>query len=242
MTAWRLLAFVCLSLFACAPATQPAGHPAGQTTRQPVVYVALGASETLGIGTEDPSRESVPQQIFQHLDQSAVMYNFGLAGATTEVALRDELPGALRLRPTLATVWFNVNDLVAGVPVADYETRLDQMVGQLRAAGARVVVANTPHLDRLPAYFACRLNPPAGSPPCPLGTISLPPQDQLEAQVQAYNTAIDRVVQGQGARLVDLYGAGEVPDLHPEYVSSDGFHPSARGAAAIAAVFVAALG
>ncbi|TMC01696.1 MAG: SGNH/GDSL hydrolase family protein, partial [Chloroflexi bacterium] len=65
---------------------------------------------------------------------------------------------------------------------------------------------------------------------------------QVVAEEQAYNAAIAAVVAREGATLVDLYAAGDVPDQHPGYVSRDGFHPSAEGAAAIAATFAAALG
>jgi lysophospholipase L1-like esterase len=169
-----------------------------------------------------------------------VLYNFGLPGETTQAALADELPAALTVHPTLATVWFNVDDLAAGVSVADFESRLDGLVGGLRRAGvAQVLVANTPHLDRLPAYAACRPDPPPGVR-CPLGQITLPPPEEVDARVQAYNAAIGEVAAREGATLVDLYAAGEVPELHPEYVGPDGFHPSAAGDAAIAATFASA--
>ena len=238
----QLLAAVAVALSACATGAQDA-TPENRTTNGPaVVYVAIGASETAGVGTRDPLRDAFPQQLFQRLDQSALMYSFGLPGETTEGALRDELPGALAVRPTLATVWLNVDDLAAGVPVVDYEAQLDQIVGGLRGAGARVLIANTPHLDRLPAYSACRPNPPPGSPKCPLGSVALPPPDEVDGQVQAYNAAIARVAERNGATVVDLYAAGQVAVQHPEYVSSDGFHPSTAGAAAIAQTFAAALG
>lgn len=237
-----LLLTMVVALAACAaslqdptPETRPASGPR-------VVYVAIGASETAGVGTREPYRDAFPQQLFQRLDQTALMYSFGLPGETTSGALEDELPGALAVRPTLATVWLNVDDLAAGVPVADYEAQLDEIVAELRGAGARVLIANTPHLERMPAYSACRPFPPAGSPKCPLGSITLPPPDEVDAQVQAYNAAIARVAERNGATVVDLYAAGQVPDQHPEYVSSDGFHPSTAGAAAIAQAFAAALG
>ncbi len=245
-----------LALAACSPgapaaaptarptaSSAPTARPTPTSSAAPIVYAALGASETAGIGTTDPVRDSFPQQLYQRLGRPAVLYTFGLPGETTEAALRDELPGAVAVHPTLATVWFNVDDLAAGVAVADYEARLDQLVAGLRQAGAsKVLVANTPHLDRLPAYFACRPNPPAGSPKCPLGGVLLPPPDQINALTQAYNAAIARVVQRQGVTLVDLYAGGQVPDQHPEYVSADGLHPSTPGAAAIAVTFAAALG
>jgi lysophospholipase L1-like esterase len=72
--------------------------------------------------------------------------------------------------------------------------------------------------------------------------VTLPPPDQVDGLVQAYNAAIARVAARYGATLVDLYAQGEVVDQHPEYVSGDGFHPSTQGAAAIADAFAAALG
>ena len=235
------LVTVLLALTACTAGSQDPIPETRQAGGPPVVYVAIGASETAGVGTRDPYRDAFPQQLFQRLDPTALMYSFGLPGETTSGALRDELPGALAVRPTLATVWLNLDDLAAGVPVPDYETRLDQIVGALGGAGARVLIANTPHLERMPAYFACRPLPPAGSPKCPLGSIILPPPDEVDAQVQAYNAAIARVAQRNGATVIDLYAAGNVPDQHPEYVSGDGFHPSTAGAAAIAEAFAAAL-
>ena len=59
--------------------------------------------------------------------------------------------------------------------------------------------------------------------------------------MSAYNAAIARVAGQEGAVLVDLHAQGEVPDAHPEWVSSDGFHPSTRGYAAVAAAFAAAV-
>ena len=235
------MAGLATAITACSSTSQHATAATQVPSIPPVVYVALGASETVGVGTRDPVRDAFPQQLFQHLGQTAVMFNFGLPGETTAGAVKDELPGALAVRPTLATVWFNVNDLVAGVASDDYEARLDEIVAGLRGAGARVLLANTPHLDRLPAFLACEPNPPAGSVKCPLSSLTLAP-GLVDAKVQAYNAAVAQVAQRNGATLVDLYAAGEVADLHPEYVSGDGLHPSAEGAAAIAAAFAQALG
>jgi lysophospholipase L1-like esterase len=49
------------------------------------------------------------------------------------------------------------------------------------------------------------------------------------------------VVVREGAVLVDLHAFGEVPVLHPEDISDDGFHPSDSGHRAVAAAFAAAL-
>jgi acyl-CoA thioesterase-1 len=238
-----LLLAAMLLAAACSQGSRSSVRPTVRPSPPPVVYAALGASETAGIGTADPARESFPQVLYQRLPRSAVLYNLGLPGETTAAAIQDELPAAVSGRPSLATVWFNVDDMAAGVSAADYEVRLDRIVGGLREAGtARVLIANTPRLDLLPVYLACRPNPPAGAVRCPLGgDVVLPPPNELSALVEAYNAAITRVAQRHGATVVDLAAQGATIAQHPEYVSSDGLHPSTQGAAAIAGAFADAM-
>jgi lysophospholipase L1-like esterase len=208
-----------------------------------LVDVAVGASETVGAGTDDPLRSAWPQVLYTTaLPRGAVLYNFGIPGATVGGALTAELPQALAVHPDLVTVWLNVNDLIAGVSPATYESRLGQLVRALRRGGhTRVLVANTPWLDRLPAYLACRPEAPSTAQPCELPGGRATPPEELDTLVDAYNEAIGRVVLREGAELVDLHAAGEVPELHPGYVSGDGFHPSESGHVAVAAAFAAVL-
>src|SRR5260370_13403585 len=76
-------------------------------------------------------------------------------GATGADAVAEDLRLARPLHPAVATVWLNVNDLLGGVPPDRYEAELLSLVRSLRGGGATVLVANTPPLDRLPAYLAC---------------------------------------------------------------------------------------
>ncbi len=224
------------------PATSPPSPrpsaPIARATVPPIVYAAIGASETVGVGAEDPGSQAWPVVFLRTaLPPTAVFHNFGTSGQTVRGALTAELPAALSVQPSLVTVWLNVNDITAGVAAADYEARLGELVHALRRGGAaRVLLANTPYLDRLPRYLACL----ARTQSCPFAG-SPPPPAALNAQVDDYNAAIARVGQREGATLVDLHEAGEVPDIHPDWVGVDGFHPSARGYAAIAARFAAAL-
>ncbi|MBJ7596576.1 SGNH/GDSL hydrolase family protein [Candidatus Nephthysia bennettiae] len=247
MTARALMAVLVLAALAAGACSQPGSSTSSSTARsspepRAIIYAALGASETVGVGTSDPTRQSFPQLLYLRLPRTAVYYNFGLPGETTSAALKDELPAALAVRPTLATVWFNVDDIAAGVGVTDYESRLEQLVGPLSRAGAtRVLIANTPPVQRLPAYLACRPDPPPGVK-CALGDVTLPPPDQVAALVDAYNAAIARVAARHGATVVDLAAqTATTLDQHPDYLSGDGLHPSAKGAAAIAAAFATSL-
>src|SRR5256884_1316769 len=150
----RLLAAT-LTLSACATTPvvgvlPPASAPA------PVVYTAIGASETYGIGATDRYRQAWPQVFYNDaLPKSAVLHNFGIPGATTAQALRDEVPAAVAVHPTVVTVWLNVNDLIRGVSPQVYGEQLGRLVHALRRNGqTRVLVANTPDLGKLPAYQA----------------------------------------------------------------------------------------
>jgi len=207
-----------------------------------IVYAAVGASESVGVGAADPTRDAWPQLLFRSaLPESAVFYNFGIPGATTAQALSDELPGALSVQPTLVTVWLNVNDIIDGVSAEQYQGELDQLVHSLRRGGAaQVLVANSPYLDRLPVYLDCRAGSSPAGVACPPALATTPPS-ALNAIVDAYNSSAAQVAQKEGAVLVDLHAQGEVPDQHPDWVSGDGFHPSTAGYAAIARVFALAL-
>jgi len=206
----------------------------------PLEYVALGASETFGTGTQQPGRDAFPQQLLGRFSSShdPTLYNLGIPSETTAEALTDELPVAAGLHADVATVFFNVDDLVAGVPAADFAQRLDRIVAGLSADGrTRVAIASTPPIDQLPAATACE----RGSPRCPLQGVRIPPLSEVRALVAAYNAAIQRVASAHGAVVVDLAGAGLAVSQHPEYLSIDGFHPSTLGAGALAEAFYQAL-
>ena len=216
----------------------PPPTPATTTFRTPVI-VAIGASDAAGFGADDPAAEAWPQVLARTaFPAGAELVNLGIPGATVAVALERELPEALRRRPTVAAVWLNVNDLLAGVPVATYERQLDELVGALTDGGrTRVLVANTPALDVLPAYVACR-----SGRRCPIGTV--PPPLAVRSAVASYNATIEGVVARHGAVLVDLHGAGvraRERGAGTSLVGADGFHPSTAGHRLVAEAFAGAL-
>ena len=199
----------------------------------PFTYVAVGASETVGVGADDPARQSWPSVFYRTaLARSARLVNVGESGITTRQVLDRKLQLALAEEPRLVTVWLNVNDLVALVPVAQYERDLSRLVQALRRDGAAdVLVATTPPLVELPVVKACL---PGGSG-CRLPT-ALPPADVITGRVAEYNAAIARVAQAEGAVVVDLaVPAGGT--LGGSLVAADGFHPSTEGHLRVAAAF-----
>lgn len=194
------------------------------------LYVAVGASETTGTGSDQPERDAWPHVLARTaLPPSTTLVNLGIPGATVATALREELPRALELDPTLVTVWLNVNDIVCGIAPADFERDLGTLVGALcRSGRARVLVANVPPLDRLPAYVAYAASKPEHGP------------EALNRVVTAYNAATARIAAREGAALVDLHTVGLAArraGTEASFVSADGFHPSTAGHAAVAAAF-----
>jgi acyl-CoA thioesterase I len=198
------------------------------------LYVAVGASDAVGVGARRPRREAWPRLLHRHaFGRQTRFVNLGVSGATVASALVGQVPRAEALAPDVVTVWLVVNDIVAGVPVDAYEARLDELVRRLRRGGTtRVLVGNCPYLDRLPVYLMWRA---AGV---------LPEAEEANRIVDGYNAAIDRIVTGHHVALVDLRAAGLAArrsGTEPTLIARDGFHPSTSGHRALAAAFTSAL-
>lgn len=245
----RAVAWACAVLLAMATAcgSGDGGTTAGTTTPvPPETYVAIGGSETVGMGADNPVVESWPQVLYRTaLDRNTVFVNLAVGGASIQQALEEQVPMALELRPTLVTVWLNANDLLAGVPPAAYEQQLTELVRALGHDGrAHVLLANTLPVDQLPA--AGSLGDAVLLPPgSPGDVVAAPaPPEETAALVTEYNQAVERVADAEGADVVDLHTAfGEAAEDGSlvSLVSEDGFHPSTEGHAAIADLFAAAL-
>ena len=194
----------------------------GQTSE--LTYVAIGASDTFGIGTNDPYAQNWPSDLVLILKQRIHLINLGIPGVTLHDALTTELPIALDAHPTLITVWLAVNDLAAKVPVDSYSRDLNTLLSRLRAAAphAQIAVGNMPDLTKVPFFSHDNLV-------------------TLGEQIAAYNTAIASAVTSYRAILVDLSGQGYNLQTHPEYISSDGLHPSNIGYFKLAGLFYNAL-
>jgi lysophospholipase L1-like esterase len=201
------------------PSPSPLASPSALA--KPLVYVAIGASETVGVGADDPATEGWVPRLAQRLGAQTRLRNLGVSGTLLSTALRDQLPQAIQAQPDLVTVWLAVNDLNAQVPLASYRADLDALLARLAGqTHARVVVGNVPDLSLVPVYQG---------------------QDRaaLRAEVGQWNTAIDQVAASHGAKVVDLHTGYAELALHPEYISADGFHPSAAGYVRVAELFYA---
>jgi acyl-CoA thioesterase I len=126
------LLVLALLLLACTSA-RPGARPGPAFSPRPaplapIVYAALGASDTVGGRRAGPGSPGLANGLLPDRPASHGRVHLGIPGETTLAALSDELPLALAVRPTLVTVWLNVDDLAAGVRAADYEAQLGQLV------------------------------------------------------------------------------------------------------------------
>lgn len=219
--------FIVLFLVGCNPTGVNSGGSATvvqQVPRARLTYIAIGASDTFGIGADDPQTENWPTDLAAKLGPDVDLVNLGVPGITVHQALTIELPIALDAHPQLVTIWLAVNDIIDKAPLASYSHDLDLMLTRLQKTnpGVRIVVGNVPNLTQLP-YFASY------------------DQASLSQTIQVYNAAIASIVARHSATLVNLFQQWQQLRSHPEYISDDGLHPSTLGYTHLAELFYQAL-
>lgn len=229
-----LLVFT-LMLAACGGASapsatihQPTATPSA-TAKPTVSYVALGASDAVGVGADNPNTQGYVPIIISRLPKGSAALNLGISGITLHNALTQELPEVAGAQPTFITVWLVGNDFRDCTSLQQYAADLNTLLTTLHdQTHAQVFVANTPDMSLLP-YF--QDGAPQGGA-CVQGASVA----QVHTQVLQWNQVIDPIVTEHGDVLVDLYNTDFAH--HPEYISSrDGFHPSNEGYARLADLF-----
>jgi len=232
---WILVVFT-LILTACSYAapqsTSSNAHPVQQNIAMqptpifmpggPVTYVALGASDAVGIGSNLPGSQGYVPLVAAHLPKGSHLINLGISGIQLHEALSQELPLALTTSPNLITIWLVANDFIGGVTYDNYLHDLNSLLQQLHVSThAFIVMANLPDLTRLPAF--------ANETPSQ--------KSQMIVAIQKWDKGIAQLAKKYGVALVDLFGQGSQITAHPEYISGDGFHPSPSGYVQLANYF-----
>src|SRR5712692_81526 len=239
LTRTRLHRFLCISGFllvlilsACASTAPQSNSSHPHSTAQqskpnqipdgPLLYVAQGASDAVGVGSKSPGSQGYVPLIAGHVPKGSHLINLGISGIRLHQALSQELPLALTTSPNLVTVWLVANDFVDGVLYNDYTRDLNTLLQRLHTSiHARIVMADLPDLSRLPAF--------ANQTP--------PQKAQMLQAIQYWNKGIAQLARKYNVVLLDLFSHGSEITAHPAYISFDGFHPSALGYAQLANYF-----
>ncbi len=230
-----LLLSACASTLSSTPQSSNGAPTASQATRtalaqstalpilsKPITYVALGASDAVGVGSDVPGAQGYVPLIAARLPKGSHMLDLGISGIHLHEALSEELPLALSTSPDLVTIWLVANDFIGSVSYHDYMQDLTTLLSQLRArTRARIFMANLPDLTRLPAFAGQTADQKA----------------QMLQGIQQWNAGIAQQAARYSVTLVDLFSHGSELTAHPEYISGDGFHPSPAGYVQLANLF-----
>ncbi len=178
----------------------------------PLVYVALGDSTGVGVGAREGG---YVLRLFNRLVErrpGSKLTNLCVSGATTEDLVRGQLERGVDGNPDLVTVGIGINDIGHGLTIDQFAKNYDKILSTLREkTHARIVVTNIPDISsgpRIPAQM----------------------RSQYQQQIIKFNERLEEIAKQHGVTVFDMFAISkdELP-LHPEYFSSDGFHPSDAG-------------
>jgi acyl-CoA thioesterase I len=192
------------------------------------MYLALGDSTAVGVGATDglgyPARLAA---LLAAAGTPVTLRNLGESGATTGELARRQLPRLPRERPELVTLGIGTNDLWRMIPLERIARELDAIGAALAKTGAPVLVSNVIDLSLAPIRRMVEM-------------VMNVPMSAFHERLDALNAALATMTRTHGFELVDLcgYSRATLP-AHPDYFSSDGFHPSAAGYAAWAELLLA---
>ena len=205
---WSAAVVAALLLAGCAVTASPASPAAGA----PLRYVALGDSYTIGTSVEPAER--FPDQLVAALAGEPpaleLVANLGVNGYTTSNLIQHELPALEGLAPEFVTLLIGVNDVVQGVPAADYEinaaTILDAVLQRVPAE--RIIVVSIPDYTVTPA-----------------GSDYGDPARQ-SAAIARNNGIMRRLAEARAIAWVDIWDISQGAATERSLVADDGLHPS----------------
>jgi acyl-CoA thioesterase-1 len=105
------------------------------------VIVAFGDSLTAGAGVPPPS--AYPARLQRKLDELGYQYRvvgMGVSGDTTSGGMA-RMKAALDQKPSIVILELGANDGLRGLPLAQMQRNLEEMIKDFRKAGAKVVLA-----------------------------------------------------------------------------------------------------
>ena len=178
----------------------------------PVNYVALGDSTGVGVGARNGGYVS---RLFERIVSQRAgskLTNLCVTGATTEDVLDNQLRPGIAGDPNFVTLGIGINDIGHGMSVEEFARNYEEILSELRkSTHAKIVVTNIPDISSAPRIpdFA-RL--------------------QYQQTIVVFNERLEAIAARYEVTLFDVHSpTREQLPAHPEFFSSDGFHPSDAG-------------
>jgi lysophospholipase L1-like esterase len=126
--------------------------------------------------------------------------------------MRNQLERGVALNPDLVTVGIGINDIGHGLTLEQFSTNFDEILSTLKEkTHATIVVTNLPDISSAPR-------------------IPNSMRSQYQRQIDEFCKRLEEIANKHGVTIFDIYTITkqELPS-HPEYFSTDGFHPSDEG-------------
>jgi len=192
------------------PTTMTANSPTPIAGR--INYVAVGDSTGSGVGARHGGYVA---RLFRRMTAKrpdSKLTNLCFSGATTGDVLRQQLDSGIAAQPNLVTLGIGINDIGHGVSLEQFSNNYEEILSSLRnKTGATIVVANIPDISSAPR-------------------IPVAVRGEYHQTIVRFNGKLEEIASRHNVTVFDIYTIthAQLPS-HPEYFSSDGFHPSDEG-------------
>lgn len=184
--------------------------------QEPIRYVALGDSYTIGTGAK--KEEAWPVLLTKHLNENKIhvelIANPAQNGWTTEDLIEYELAVLDKSKPTFVTLLIGVNDWVQGVDAKTFQKRFVAIVEHIQKQlpdKSKLLIITIPDFGVTPTgkkYSNGR---------------------DISKGIASFNKIILDEAQRLNLKTADLFEISKKMGTESALVAPDGLHPSAKG-------------
>jgi lysophospholipase L1-like esterase len=199
----------------------PREYDVGDKTRKPLLYIALGDSTAAGVGVsrvEETYPYLVAQALASERDRCVHVINAAKSGARIADVEAYQLPALIGRKPDVVTMSIGANDATHRTNIIQFQSYYEVVLKRFN--GLEFLVATTPDMAYAPAIQPI------------YGNIA-------GAKARDQNSWLKSRIAAHRFKLIDIYTEGKLDfNKDPGLYASDRFHPSAKGYAIWAKLFV----
>lgn len=195
----------------------------GKASAKPFVYVVLGDSTAAGWGAKN-LQGTFAYRVAQEVSRRGFrvhVVNVAVGGARLNDVLQHQISSLETIKPQLITISVGANDATHGTSEIEYSNQLRALLARLQNGSAKTILfANTPDMFQASAL------------PLPLAMIA-------NKRAQRQNAILQKLTRNSSVQIVDLYNRGKLVYARDhELYAPDLFHPSGKGYALWAQLFI----